>query len=118
MVKIQWNSQCKCGKLAFKCDLPKFIDTESDEELDEVADRNPEVKKAVIKYRELTAEERTRDTFERLEKARRDQAMHQKWAIKKSQLEIARRLLGTGDSIDKIITVTDLTREEVEGLCN
>jgi predicted transposase/invertase (TIGR01784 family) len=64
-------------------DWAKFIGAESDEEMEEVAKRNLEVKKAVVKYRELTAEERTRDMYERREKARRDAVAQQKWAIKK-----------------------------------
>jgi len=97
-------------------DWAKFIGAESDEELDKVAERNPEVKRAVVKYRELSAEERTRDMYERREKARRDAVSQQKWAIKQSMMDVARKLLGAGDSIDKIITVTGLTREEVEAL--
>jgi hypothetical protein len=37
---------------------------------------------------------------------------------KERVLVIAKRLLGFGDPIDKIVTVTGLTREEVEKLCN
>ena len=39
-------------------------------------------------------------------------------AERKAKIEIARNLLNAGDSIDKIIKVTDLTRDEVEGLRN
>lgn len=37
-------------------------------------------------------------------------------ATRNKALDIARNLLNVGDSIEKIIMVTDLTREEVEGL--
>jgi predicted transposase/invertase (TIGR01784 family) len=97
-------------------DWVKFIAAESEEELDKAAERNQEVKKAVVKFRELTADERVRDTYERQEKARRDQVMHERWAVKKSKFEIAKSLLNLGDPIDKVIAVTGLTLEEVEKL--
>jgi len=97
-------------------DWAKFIAAESEEEMEKVAERNPEVKKAMVKYRELTVDERTRDTYERREKARRDAAAREKWAVKKRDLEIARRLLKDNVPIEKIIGFTDLTSEEVENL--
>jgi len=72
--------------------------------------------KAVVKFRELSADERTRDLYERREKARRDQAAREKWAFKQGMLEVVRNLLTAGDSVDKIITVTGLTHDEIEGL--
>ena len=53
-------------------DWAKFIDAETEEELNMVAQRNPEVKKAVVKLRELSADERARDMLERREKGWRD----------------------------------------------
>lgn len=99
-------------------DWAKFIAAESDEELDIVAERNLEVSKAVVKYRELTAEERTRDMYERREKARRDVAMHQKHAVKQSKLEIAKNLLALNMQIEQIATATGLNVEEVKNLRN
>jgi len=37
-----------------------------------IAQRNPQIEKAAVKLRELSADERTRDLFARREKARRD----------------------------------------------
>ena len=37
-------------------------------------------------------------------------------AIQERNIEIARKLLKIGDSVDKIIAVTDLTPDEVESL--
>ena len=74
----------------------------------------------MIKYRELTAEERTCDLYKRREKARRDQAMHQRHARQQGEQDakfgIARNLLGMNLPLDQIVTATGLTREEVEGL--
>jgi len=97
-------------------DWAKFIDAESDEELEKAAERNQEVKKAMIKFRELTADERARDMYERREKARRDQAAEKKWAIKQREVEIARNLLGTKLPPDQIAAITGLTIEEMEAL--
>ena len=36
--------------------------------------------------------------------------------IEKGKMEVAKNLLIIGDSVDKIITVTGLTREEIESL--
>ena len=50
----------------------------------------------MIKYIELTADERIRDRIERQEKARRDQAMF----LKQRECEIAKNLLNLGDPIE------------------
>ena len=97
-------------------DWAKFIAAETEEELTMIAERNPHVGKAVVKLRELSADERARDLYERREKARRDIAAEKKWAVKQGMMDVARNLLNIGDSIDKIITVTGLTHEEVENL--
>jgi hypothetical protein len=46
----------------------KFLDARSEEELEMVAEKNPQVKKAVVKLMELSADERTR----LLDKSRND----------------------------------------------
>ena len=97
-------------------DWAKFIDADTEEELNMIAERNPQVAKAVVRLRELSADERARDLYERREKARRDQSSREKWVAKQQALEIAKNLLGIGLPIEQIILVTGLTREEVEGL--
>jgi predicted transposase/invertase (TIGR01784 family) len=61
-------------------DWAKFIDAETEEELTVLAERNPQVGKAVVKLRELSGDERARDLYERREKARRDQQSREDWA--------------------------------------
>ena len=97
-------------------DWAKFIAAETEEELDMVANRNPQVKKAVVKLRELSANERARDMLERREKGRRDAAAFEDKARQEAKTEIARNLLKINLPIEQIITVTGLTREEVESL--
>jgi len=109
-------------------DWARFIAAESEEELKMIAERNPQVSKAVVKLRELSADERARDLFERREKERRDIFSLKKWAWQEGlqegrqegrqegMLVVARNLLLADDSTDKIVQVTGLTHEEVEGL--
>jgi predicted transposase/invertase (TIGR01784 family) len=97
-------------------DWVSFIDAESEEELRMIEARNPQVGKAVVKFRELSADERVRDTYFRREMMRRDISAQKNWALKQQQLDIAKNLLGLDVPIEKIIKSTSLTREEVEAL--
>jgi hypothetical protein len=84
--------------------------------MEKAAARNQEVKKAMVKYRELTADERTRDLYERREKARRDLAAEKKWAIKQREFEIAKKMLNGNRPINEIIEYTGLSLDEIESL--
>jgi len=97
-------------------DWASFIAASSEEEMAVVAERNPQVGKAVMKFRELSADERTRDLYERREKARRDAAMFTNWEIKKAKIEFAKKLIKRNRPVDEIIEDTGLTLEEVESL--
>lgn len=99
-------------------DWVSFIAADSEEELAMIAERNPQVGKAVMKYKVLSADERTRDLYERQEKARRDALMFMDDAIMKKQLEIARRLLMRNRPIEEIIEDTGLALEDIETLRN
>ena len=99
-------------------DWAKFIAADTEEELNMIAVRNPQVAQAVVKLRELSADERARDLYERREKARRDQSSRERWAAKQSIFEIAKKLLKRGRPIDEIIEDTGLTNEEIESLKN
>lgn len=68
-------------------DWASFIAAESEEELTMLAERNPEVGKAVVKLRELSADERVRDTYFRQEMLRRDIADQKKTAHSKGREE-------------------------------
>jgi predicted transposase/invertase (TIGR01784 family) len=99
-----------------KYDWAKFIDAETEDELDMVAQRNPQISKAAVKLRELSADERARDMFERREKGRRDAADREKGARQDERMTIARKLLNRNRPIDEIIEDTGLTRKEIEAL--
>ena len=99
-------------------DWAKFIATDNEEELNVVAQRNPQVNKAVVKLRQLSADEKARDLYERREKARRDADMFLDWELKKNNTEIAKRLLGFNMPIEQIIVTTGLSHEEIKEIKN
>ena len=107
-----------------KYDWAKFIAAETEEELDMIANRNPQVKRAAVKLRELSADESARDMFERREKGRRDFNAFMDDAEKKGRnegrnegrAEVARNLLKMNMPMEQIITATGMTKVEIEAL--
>ena len=58
----------------------RFIESDDEGEMEMIAERNPQMKKAVGVLKELSADERTRMLAEAREKARRDAASRLNWA--------------------------------------
>jgi len=97
-----------------------------------LATRSPELKKAVGVLKELSADERMRMLAEAREKARRDEASRVNWAVEEGERrgekrgekrgmeqakrEIARAMKSSGDSSEKIQTITGLPLEVIENL--
>jgi predicted transposase/invertase (TIGR01784 family) len=81
-----------------------------------IAKRNPTVSRAVVKLKELSADERARDLYERREKERRDESMRIRGARAEEKLIIAKNMFKRGRHIDEVIEDTGLTREEAESL--
>jgi hypothetical protein len=81
-----------------------------------IAESNQTISRAVVKLRELSADEKARDLYERREKERRDESMRERWAVKQSQFEIAKNLMGFNIPTEQIASATGLTREEVRTL--
>jgi len=110
----------------------KFLSAERKEDLEMIAEKNPQVKKAVVRLMELSNDERTRMLYESRQKMEWDnQAREQdarqegmqagiqegiKEGIKEGILSVAKNLIGINMPLDRIIEATGLTREEVEGL--
>ena len=67
-----------------------------------VAERNPQVKKAVVTLQKLSADEQARDMYERREKALRDIDSRERWARKEGEQKII-DLLKSGKSPEEII---------------
>jgi len=94
----------------------KFIKSDDGEVLDMIAQRSPEMRKAVGVLKELSADERTRMLYEDREKARRDEASRKAGAVKDARKEIARNLLEMDMTTDFIVKATGLTEKEIEEL--
>jgi predicted transposase/invertase (TIGR01784 family) len=98
----------------------KFIKSDDVEALDIIAERSPQMKKAVGVLKELSSDERTRMLYEEREKARRDIASMMDGAKlegkREKAVEIAQRLLKRNRPFEEIIEDTGLSRDEVEAL--
>ena len=68
-------------------DWAKFIAAENEEELNMVAERNPQVKKAVVTLQKLSADEQARDLYERREKALRDIDSRERWVVEQERIK-------------------------------
>jgi predicted transposase/invertase (TIGR01784 family) len=99
-------------------DWSKFIAAENEDELDKVAKRNQEVEKAVVKLKELSADERARELFESQEILRRENAAQKRWAVKQREYEIAKNAMLMNMDLVDIIKLTGLTSEELAELQN
>jgi len=97
-------------------DWARFIAAESEEELDMIAQRNPEVGKAAVKLVELSADERARYMYELREKERRDLESQKRWAVKQREFEFAKNMVADGEPVDKIMRYTGLAYEDIESL--
>ena len=105
-----------------------FMETNDEEELDMLATKSPELKKAVGVLKELSADERTRMIAEDREKARRDEASRVEGARRegreegreegyiKANLENARKMKELGFSVKNILAVTGFSEETIEKL--
>ncbi|MDR3296054.1 MAG: Rpn family recombination-promoting nuclease/putative transposase [Clostridiales Family XIII bacterium] len=94
----------------------QFLKSDREEELAMLAQRSPQMKKAVGVLMELSADERTRMLYDAHEKALRDEKSRLRGAEKNRTNEIARKLLNRGRPIEEIVEDTGLSREEIEAL--
>ena len=94
----------------------QFIKSEDGEVLEMIAERSPQMRKAVGVLKELSADERTRMLYEEREKARRDIASMMGGARKEGHIDVARNLLELAVPLDTIITATGLSQNEIESL--
>ena len=94
----------------------KFIKSDDEEVLDVIAERSPQMRKAVGVLKELSANERTRMLYEEREKARRDIASMVDGAEKSARIDVAQNAINMGMDTDTIIKLTGLTEKEVESL--
>jgi len=98
------------------CYWMEFIKAEGEIELEAIAQRDPLIKKAVMKLMELSADEKTRLLYEVREKERMDNADRMDWALKQQVIAIAKKMLKMNLPIEQIIEATGLTKKEIENL--
>jgi predicted transposase/invertase (TIGR01784 family) len=108
----------------------KFLSARSKEELNMLAERSPQVKKAVVRLLELSNDERTRLLYESRQKMEWDNRAREQGAKAEGRAEgraegqneekfaIAKNLLEMDMPTDKIVTATGLTHKEIERLRN
>ena len=94
----------------------KFLSAKRKEDLDMIAEKSPQVKKAVVRLMELSNDERTRMLYESRQMMEWDNKLEKEEAIKAREYEFAKNLLKRNRPIDEIIEDTGLTREEIEQL--
>ena len=93
----------------------------TEEEMKRIAEMGvPELSEAVTAYHSVTASPEFQELERMREKARHDEASALRNARSKAEkarsIEIAKKLLSFGDSVDKVVAVTGLTKKEVEKL--
>ena len=81
-----------------------------------LAQKSPAMKRATLRLLELSADEKARQLYEARLKEQRDNYAREKGAEKKAMLNVARNMIVNGESVDKIVLYTGLTREEAEGI--
>ena len=92
----------------------KFFDAKTEEELKVLAQKSPTMQKATLRLMELSADEKARQLYEARLKERRDNYAREKATV----FTIAKNALQMKLSLDDIMNLTGLTREEVEYVQN
>jgi hypothetical protein len=81
-----------------------------------IADRSPQLKKAVVRLMELSNDERTRLLYESRQKMEWDNQARERGASNDRAIVIAKNMLKRNRPIDEIVEDTGLTKEKVEEL--
>lgn len=93
-----------------------FFKSEREEDFSMLAEKKPQLKKAVGVLMELSQDERTRLLCEEREKARRDEAARMRGAKQEAMREVARNALKMNMSLKNIAELTGLPLAEIEAL--
>jgi len=94
----------------------KFLKSESKEEFDMIATKNPVISKAVVRLAELSQDERTRILYESRQMLEWDIDIGKQAARHEGVLLVAKNLLAMDMPIDSVVTATGLTYEEINEL--
>ena len=99
-------------------DWLRFLKSESKEEFDMIAEKNPVINKAVVRLAELSQDERTRMLYESRQMLEWDIDVGKQAAEKNAMLTVAKNLIKRNRPIAEIVEDTGLSYEEVEELQN
>jgi predicted transposase/invertase (TIGR01784 family) len=94
----------------------QFLKAKQKEDFEMVAEKNPEIRKAVDTLYELSADENIRAEYERHQKAWRDRMNQIEGARLDSLTDVARKMKGAGEAVHKITMYTGLTAQEIDKL--
>jgi predicted transposase/invertase (TIGR01784 family) len=102
----------------------KFLNAETEEEMETLAERTPNIRKTVVTVKKLSADEEMRMYAEAKEKARRDEASRMKHAIEEAVEKavnitiIANTALKNGKSVEEAARISGLDVEKVRKLAD
>jgi len=94
----------------------KFLKSESKEEFDMIAERNPVINKAVVRLAELSQDERTRMLYESRQMLEWDIDVGKRAARQEGIILVAKNALQMGMSFDDISKLTGLSLDEIQNL--
>jgi hypothetical protein len=111
--------------LQIEYDIPELwlslFNAKTEEELMRLSEMEvPEMREAISAYRQITVTTEFQEAERLRSKAWHDEA-YALFAVRQEgrqegMFDVARNLLGMGDSVEKLVKVTGLTREEIETL--
>jgi predicted transposase/invertase (TIGR01784 family) len=98
------------------CPLKESVGYCTDEALNMLAQTKPDVKKAVVKLIELSADDKAKMAHEARVKAWRDQQSMVAFGVQQGRKEIARKLLKRGRPMEEIMEDTGFSVEQIQRL--
>ncbi|MBX6396543.1 MAG: Rpn family recombination-promoting nuclease/putative transposase, partial [Alicyclobacillaceae bacterium] len=93
-----------------------FLTATSRESLEGLAMQDPAIKKALTTLEFLSQDEEARRRYEERQKGLQTYLADIEGAKEEGRREVAKALLEMGDSVEKVVMVTKLSREEVEAI--
>ena len=97
-------------------DWLEFINADSEEELNMLAQKRPQMKDPVKKLLEINQDSHARALFEAREKQRRDNMARENQARTEERMTVAKNLLALNIPIEHISTATGFTIREIESM--
>jgi len=99
-------------------DWMKLFDVKTEEDLEMLSQKSPAMKRATMRLKELSADEKARQLYEARLKEQRDSYARERGAVKTREQEIALAMLSDGEPLEKVLRYTNLTKAEIENLQN